>query len=107
MIGLRNTWAAVATVAVLLIGGIASAALPPSPAPESEIVTTTIVVAANEDPTKGHHYDKEEFERQSAILAPEEGDHTRLYVFGALGLVLAALLGFVAVNRKKWSKPTA
>ena len=115
MIPLRKTWAAAATVAILSIGGIASAAIPPSdtPAPQLAASSTapaagTIVVAQNEDPTKGHHYSKEEFDRQSAVLAPDENDHTRLFVFGGLGVVLAGLLGFVVVNRKKWGGgPTA
>ncbi len=109
MIPLRNTWAAVAAVAVLTIGGIASAAIPPSITPESQLATPseTIVVAANEEPTKGHHYDKSEFDRQSAVLAPKDGDNTRLFAFGGLGLVLVGLLGFVAINRKKWGNPSA
>lgn len=109
MIPLRKTWAAAATVAILSIGGIASAALPPSDTPAPQLAAAsiaptsgTVVVAQNEDPTTGHHYSKEEFERQSAVLAPDENNHTRLFVFGGLGVVLAGLLGFVAVNRKKW-----
>ena len=119
MILLKKALATAATVAVVLMGGSASAALPLSDnlavgsitSGTGSYVTATlsagptsspIVLAANEEPGSGHHYDPKEFERQSAVLAPKDGDNTRLYVFGALGIVLAILLTLVICNRKKW-----
>lgn len=119
---LKKALAAVATVAVVLIGGSASAALPLSDdlavgsglsGTDFSVAATIsagpsaspIVLAAADGPETGHHYDPEEFERQSAVLAPKDGDNTRLYIFGALGVVLAILLTLVVCNRKKWGGP--
>lgn len=73
----------------------------------SNTSTTHSIMLASSDGETGHKYDPAELERQSKLLAPKEGDNTRIYLLGGLGVIVACLFVLVAINRKKWGSPTA
>jgi hypothetical protein len=106
MTSLKNAFAVAATVAVLATAGFAYAAIPATDSTTGVTADTSIVLAAADTEDK-RVKSTSEFDRQSAILAPKDGDNTRLYTFGGLGAVIIILLGLVFANRNKWAKPEA